>query len=238
MSEVEARLEEARAALATVAPPDDLWARALEAADAGPVVLDHSASAGRRAVLRWLGATAVAACLLVVAAVVIADDDTKVSTGTASTPASDGASNVYAEDVEIDGVDGSRSVLGIDARVQGSQANGEFRMDGIVVAVQCGGSRPPSGLDPEGRDLILAGEVTVNRDGVTTLDEVGVGVGDRVALIIREGLPSGQRVTLYEPSLWHGDGATAGSCEELAESVPSNLDGGFFSDVIGTIRTP
>ena len=68
------------------------------------------------------------------------------------------------------------------------------------------------------------------------LDETTVVVGDLLALIIRNA-PSGgrtQRVTLYQPSLWYGEQASnSGSCIELVESVPDNLDGGFFDDVDG-----
>jgi len=99
-----------------------------------------------------------------------------------------------------------------------------------VVAVQC------AGATNGGRDLILGGVVTENSDGPGRLDETTVAVGDLLALIIRNA-PSGgrtQRVTLYQPSLWYGEQASnSGSCIELVESVPDNLDGGFFDDVDG-----
>jgi hypothetical protein len=60
-----------------------------------------------------------------------------------------------------------------------------------------------------------------------------VAVGDLLALIIREKPEHvGQRVTLYQPSLWYGAKASEqGSCNELVDSVPENLDGGFFDRV-------
>lgn len=56
-------------------------------------------------------------------------------------------------------------------------------------------------------------------------------LGDRVALIIREGGPDGgDRVALYAD-----DGE--GSCAELVESVRDHLDGGFFAYAGGDIET-
>lgn len=240
MSELDARLDDAREAIATMGPPQDLWARVLERADAGAAVLDLPVAAGRRRISRWLAVGSVAACLLAVAAVVASDNDTVLTTDSASRPdepVGEG-STVFAEDVEIVGFDDLRPMLDIDAVVRDAEATGQFRVEGIVVAIECADTRTSTGGAPDGRDLILGGQVTVNEDELTTLDDVDVALGDRVALIIREGLPAGQRVTLYEPSLWHGEQASAGSCEDLVESVPSNLDGGFFDHIVGVIRTP
>ena len=57
-----------------------------------------------------------------------------------------------------------------------------------------------------------------------------VAVGDLVALVIRQQARTHDRVT-FRP----GDGAA--SCAELVESVPYNLDGGFFQDVEPNIVT-
>lgn len=106
--------------------------------------------------------------------------------------------------------------------------SGEFRV-GRAVVIQCASTRSNG-------DLILGGVVTENTEDIATLDQADVAVGDLLALIIRNGpSPSGQRVTLYHPSLWYGQRASehVGSCNDIVESVPSNLDGGFFDDVRG-----
>ena len=104
---------------------------------------------------------------------------------------------------------------------------GEFRVDNVVVTIQCAGTRTRHG------DLILGGVVTDNTDGIAMVDEVNLAVGNPLALIIR----NGASVTLYHPSLWYGEPASrhAGSCIDLVESVPDSLDGGFFEDVVGGV---
>ena len=135
----------------------------------------------------------------------------------------DGPTNLAkSEDVVIGEVGGQ--TLSVDAVEEDGEVTGEFRVDNVVVTIQCTGTRSLTGSDSNGRDLILGGEVTDNPDGLARLDEVNVAMGDLVALIVREN----GRVTLYAPSLWYGEQATAGSCNDLVESVPSNLDGGFF----------
>lgn len=137
-------------------------------------------------------------------------------------------------DVEITGFGSSGlngQTLSIDAEQQDGKATGEFRVGNVVVAIQCAGSTF------DGRDLIVGGVVTEN-DGAPRLDDTTVAVGDLLALIIRhDGAPDGrtQRVTLYQPSLWYGEQANehTGSCIALVDSVPFNLDGGFFDDVDG-----
>ena len=62
----------------------------------------------------------------------------------------------------------------------------EFRVDNVVVTVQCTGTRGSTGSDPDRREVILGGEVTDNQDGVAMIDGVNVAVGDLLALIIRE----------------------------------------------------
>jgi hypothetical protein len=112
----------------------------------------------------------------------------------------------------------------------------EFRVDDVVVTVQCVDKRTSHEASLARRELILGGVVTANPGGVAMVDDVNVAVGDRLALIIREDHPDGHRDTLYHPSIWYGDQASehTGSCIELVVSVPSSLDGGFFST--GTFR--
>ena len=108
---------------------------------------------------------------------------------------------------------------------------GEFRVDNVVVTVECADKRRSFGATFERRELILGGVVTANPDSVAMVDNVNVAVGDRLALVIREDHPDGHRVTLYHPSIWYGDRASehTDSCIDLVVSVPGSLDGGFFS---------
>ncbi len=90
-----------------------------------------------------------------------------------------------------------------------------------------------TGARSNARDLILGGVVSDNTEGLAMLDDVNVRVGRLLALIIRGNDDVGQRVTLYQPSLWYGEQADehAGSCDDIVESVPPNLDGGYFDDI-------
>ena len=111
--------------------------------------------------------------------------------------------------------------LNIDAVEQDGEVTGEFRVNNVVVTLQC------ADTEFDGRDLILGGEMTDDPDDQGLVADVGdatVTVGDLLALIIREDDPDSYRVTLYAND-------SAGSCTELVESVPFNLDGGFFAGV-------
>jgi hypothetical protein len=137
-------------------------------------------------------------------------------------PAPAGATTLAKGDVEIiksfGGLNGQ--TLSIDAEQQDGVVTGEFRIGNIAVAIQC------AGTTTEGKDLTLGGVVTERDDPARR-----VAVGDQLALIIRnEAVPGGrtQRVTLHQTSV-------TGSCNELIASVPYNLDGGFFEDVVGGI---
>jgi len=143
------------------------------------------------------------------------------------------------EDVEVAAIPGFESppsglqgtTLHIDAAEEDGEVTGDLRIDNVVVTIHCADTRTSTGAQGNGRDLILGGEVTANLDGLATLDDVDIAVGDLVALIIRD-LPEHQRVTLYHSSLLPPEQASQiGSCSELAESVPTNLDGGFFDIV-------
>ena len=102
----------------------------------------------------------------------------------------------------------------------------QFRVANVVVTIQCTATK--STPDTAMRDLVLGGVVTDNPDDLATLDDVSVAVGDLLALIIREGPDAGRHVTLYDNTQWFG-GATISSCDELVESVPTWVDGGFFN---------
>jgi hypothetical protein len=215
-SDLEQRLREAlhddaaRARLVNPERPADPDARSLP-------------SAQQPARSPWrLAAAAAAIALIVAAGAVVLDNardrETEVTT----------SSRILAkgEDVKIAGFSGlDGATLHIDA-VDDGEVAGELRIDNLVVIIQCAATRT------EPRDLVLGGKVTGNADGLATLDDVNVAVGDLLALIIRE-RSDGQRITLYHPSLWYGEQASehAGSCSNLVESVPANMDGGFFDDV-------
>jgi len=208
---------------------------------------------------RWVAAAAVV--VLVVAAVVLVrnagdGDDAPVDVvpTTSTTDAADDGPTTLAkgEDVEIDGIaiesEFYGRTLNIDAVEEDGEVTGEFRVDNVVVTLECAGTRRATWVGFTGRDLILGGEVTEDPDGQGLLVAPGMGlvvdpgpgryvaVGDVVALIIREEGDEGDEgvrdsVTLYDSRFLGPDNGSAGSCTELVESVPGGLDGGFFNPV-------
>jgi hypothetical protein len=102
----------------------------------------------------------------------------------------------------------------------------QFRVANVIVTIQCTATKSTPGSAM--RDLVLGGVVTDNPDALATLDDVSVAMGDLLALIIREDPGGGRRVTLYDNTQWYG-GAAINSCDELVESVPTWVDGGFFN---------
>ena len=204
---------------------------------------------------RWLAAAAV--LVLVVAAVVLVrnagdGEDAPVDVVPTTTSEAGGPTTLAkGEDVEIDGFESEfyGRTLNIDAVEEDGEVTGEFRVDNVVVTLECADTRQATGVDSTGRDLILGGEVTEDPDGQGLLVEPGKGlvvdpgpgryvaVGDVVALIIREGdegdegAPERDSVTLYDSRAVPQGYGSAGSCTELVESVPGDLDGGFFNPV-------
>jgi hypothetical protein len=166
----------------------------------------------RRGRSRWLAVVAaVTIPLALVGAVVLLDDDQTVDT----TPATDPRT-----------VSETPTTLDLSSLEDG----GQFRVGNVIVTIQCTATK--STPDVAMRDLVLGGVVTENPDNLATLDEVSVAVGDLLALIIREDSDGGRRVTLYDNTQWFG-GATISSCDELVESVPTFVDGGFFYGIPG-----
>lgn len=109
---------------------------------------------------------------------------------------------------------------------QDGQVTGEARFSfGTVLDLQC------ADTDTDGL-VILGGDVTAERGDAAQ-------VGDRVAVIIREGDPDGT-LLWYELPLPEGEVA-AGSCEEFLDSLPDDPStaGEPFSDVAegGDIET-
>jgi len=203
---------------------------------------------GRR---RWPVITGVAAAVIaVVGGLVIATRigestgkipaDQPHSSTTTSETGDDGprvlarGDDVHISGREVSGLTGlDGETVNIDALEHDGAVTGEFRVGHVTVTIQCAGTRSIVG------DLILGGVVTDNPDGIDKLDGASVAVGDLIALIIRaDSSPIGRRVTLYNASLWYGPQGMddVRSCNDLVESVPPALDGGFFDDVGGDIE--
>lgn len=168
---------------------------------------------GDRTSLWLVTAAAVTILLALVGAVALLDDDQTVDT----TPATD-APAVSEPPTTLE--------------PPSLEDYGQFRAGNVIVKIQCTGATTRD--DGSMGDLVYAGVVTDNPDKLATLDGVSVARGNLVALIIREDREGGRRVTLfgYDGGEWYG-GATISSCDELVESVPSSLDGGYFYGIPG-----
>lgn len=195
--------------------PPDLWERIQDDAenhDLASLVPIHRRHQHRRS--RWVPAVAAVTILLaLVGATVLLDDDQTIDTTRTPDPTT---------------VIGPPTTLSLVDLEDGRQ----FRVGNITVEIQCTATK--STPDSTMRDLVLGGVVIENPDAAATLDGVSVAVGDLLALIIREdpGRPElGRRVTLYDNTQWYG-GAAISTCDELVESVPTWVDGGFFSNDI------
>lgn len=195
--------------------PPDLWDRIqADASNSGDAaVLDLATTRHRRRPSLWLAVAAVTVLLALVGALALIDDGQTVDT----TPATDAPA-----------VSEPRSTI----QPPSLEDLGQFRAANVIVKIQCTDTR--TAADSSFRDLIYAGVVTDNPDKLSTLDGVAVALGDLVGLIIREDRDGGRRVTLfgYDGAEWYG-GATINSCDELVESVPLYLDGGYFYGIPG-----
>jgi hypothetical protein len=212
MSDLDRRLSEGRETVETLHPAEDLWARVLERTSYVEAGSLGSVARHQRGRSRWLlAAAAVIVLLALVGAAVLLDDEGTVDT----TPATIGPT-VPEPPPPLD--------------LPSLEDGGKFRVGNVIVTIQCTGTK--STPESDMRDVVLAGVVTENPDNVATLDEVSVAVGDLLALIIREGGGGGRRVTLYDNTQWYG-GATISSCDELVESIPTWVDGGFFYGIPG-----
>ena len=149
--------------------------------------------------IRWAIAGAATAILLLGACG--NGDNSSRTTSEPSTTASEGAGPTTlakGEDVELVGGDHSglgAQTLNIAAEEEHGEVTGEFRVTDNVFRIDCANTQT-DGI------VILGGEATEGPD---------VGVGDRLALIIREGDPD-------SVSLYANDGGAA-SCTKLVESV-------------------
>lgn len=112
----------------------------------------------------------------------------------------------------------SDQTMDISAVEEDGEVTGEARFSpaGLTLALQC------ADTDTDGL-VILGGEATA--------DAGDSAVGDRVAVIIREGDPDGA-VLWYELPLPEGEVA-AGSCREFLDSIPHDqfTDEGGLADV-------
>ena len=110
--------------------------------------------------------------------------------------------------MELIGNDGlAGQTLNINAEEVNGEVAGEFRVNDVVVGVDC------ANTETDGV-VILGGAVTADPGA-------NVGVGELLALIIKEGDPDS--VALY------GNDSGAGSCTDLLKAIPDNNSD--FADV-------
>lgn len=126
--------------------------------------------------------------------------------GGGMTTSDDGPTTLAQGDVRFVGsTDLGGQTMSITAVEQDSQVTGEARFSfGLVLDLQCADTDTDS-------LVVLGGEATAEEGDAAT-------VGDRVAVVIREGDPDSALVW-YELPLPEGEVA-AGSCREFLESIP------------------
>jgi hypothetical protein len=218
--------------------PPDLWDRiqAEAANDGDAAVLDLTAVRHRRRPSLWLAVAAVVVVLLaLVGTLALLDEHETVDTTPATEvpvvpdpPGTDGALTILARGSDVElvlwGGPGLEQELGqtlnVDAVERDGVVTGEFRVNNLVVTLECADTNFSDG------EIRLGGEVTDDPDGQGLAAMGGdVGVGDRVALVIREFGADGQdRVAFY------GDDS-ASSCTELVESIRDYLDNGELTHI-------
>ena len=142
------------------------------------------------------------------------------TTGEETTTTGEGTTTLAKGDVRFAESSGLRGqTMDIDAAEQDGQVTGEARFSfGLVLDLQC------ADTDTDGL-VLLGGEATAE-------DGTSAEVGDRVAVIIREGDPDGA-LLWYELPLPEGEVA-AGSCQEFVDSLPddpSTAAGEPFADI-------
>jgi hypothetical protein len=159
--------------------------------------------------VRFAAVASVATAILLLSACGGDDSSTTTVGSPPSTSATAGATTIAkGEDVEFVGNDGlAGQTLNITAEEVNGKVTGEFRVNDVVVGVDC------ANTDTDGV-VILGGAVTADPGA-------NVGVGELLALIIREGDPDS--VALY------GNDSGAASCTEMLKSIPDN--NGDFVDV-------
>ena len=164
--------------------------------------------------MRFAAVASVATASLLLSACGGGDDSSTTTSGSSTTTSQAAGPTTLAkgEDVELVGSAGlGGQTLNINAEEENGEVTGEFRVNDVVVRVDC------ANTDTDGV-VILGGEVTADPGA-------NVGVGELLALIIREGDPDS--VSLY------ANDSGAKSCTELVKSIPDGLltDDGNFVDV-------
>ena len=115
--------------------------------------------------------------------------------------------------------DSGGQTLQITAKKHNGGVVGVFRVNNVKGILECADTGTIEG------EIRLGGKVTDDPDGQgLAVTDGKVGVGDRVAVIIRKWSAGNEGVAFYA-------NAGAGSCTKLVQSVPYNLDGGYFSSV-------
>ena len=133
-------------------------------------------------------------------------DDGTTTSGDGTTTSGDGPTTLAKGDVTFTGsTDLGGQTMDITAVEQDGQVTGEARFSfGLILDLQC------ADTDTDGL-VILGGEATAEDGDAAT-------VGDRVAVIIREGDPD-SAVVWYELPLAEGEVA-AESCGEFLDAIP------------------
>jgi hypothetical protein len=130
--------------------PPDLWDRIeAEAAssDGDAAIMDLATARYRRRSSMWLAVAAVTVLLALVGAFALLDDDQTVDTTPATIPTVPGPPTdgdgptilAMGEDVQIGGFGGDLTgkTLNVDAVAQDGEVSGEFRVDDVVVTLEC-----------------------------------------------------------------------------------------------------
>ena len=160
----------------------------------------------RRMRNRKIGAYAMVAAIVVIAVVAIVavrNGPTRPVPAHHPTPTEGLGPTTLAKGKDVELVGNVRlagQTLNITAEEANGEVTGEFRVTDVVVGVDC------ANTDTDGV-VILGGAVTAD-------PRANVGVGELLALIIREGDPDS--VALY------ANDSGAASCTELLKSIPDN----------------
>jgi hypothetical protein len=135
-------------------------------------------------------------------------DEGPATTGEGTTTTEEGTTILAKGDVRFAASSGlGGQTIDITAVEQDGQVTGEARFSfGLVLDLQC--------ADTEAEGLVILGGEATAEDGNSAE------VGDRVAVIIREGDPDSALVW-YELPLPEGEVA-AGSCQEFVDSIPDD----------------
>lgn len=152
--------------------------------------------------MRFAAVASAATAILLLSACNGDDSSTTTSEPSTTTSAAVGTTTLAkGEDVELVGDTGTAGqTLNITAEEVNGEVTGEFRVNDVVVRVDC------ANTETDGV-VILGGAVTADPGA-------NVGVGELLALIIKEGDPDSVAL--------HGNDSGAQSCTELLKSIADN----------------